>query len=1529
MESKDACRLKVPSLGNGRTAMDWTRENGHSEMASILQTYLTSWKPPDVQRNNQINFVLIKYDDAQNGILERLAASGDTDGADGLVPLDNVRFLPHGEVRTGTRVRYVDPPDGQPDRLNVEKHFGRTGVVVEVADNGRFTWKADKDGELVWPKYNTNVLPAIPNCIDVSGVETVSKTTASLINGRYYLQHYKQDGRHVWAQPMHGPCFEGRTMVFYLRWYAASKTWWIDNSLRNWDSGMAHAEEDCDVPSDVTPGAWGVADMGAEPVTFTPRCSSVKLVAENRFEKVHQRIGELGLLMGPHLLELDIGDNGFNDAMVRQLVKPLATCAGLTLFNLSNAECVDVGSGDESTTGELVLRALAHCPKLESIRVQRLPLTEHGCAGCTNDLPGIQGLDFTPNDGRVFGGRLAQISKACPNLRVLDISLTGAHCGNAHFWLSAGGLIELDVRGCSAIESLANFGDLYHCNKLKELNIEGFGKYAIGSRGLDKLLGRLNEENEQSCRGFPPGLQRLKCGGNNWTSNDILKIMNVEGHQKLEIKTDGQPGEIIEEVRRASPLFDLASKCLSPRDGFLLAKMIDRHGCDSVVQVDISFNALKNEGVVESGLLKALAGLPVLRGLKMAATSLEESDSICPITALSDFISDGKSFPKLTHLQVQKNGFSATAQKTLWEAWLLSGRSDKFSNIYDALEFFQAGETEGRQGELWTPIVKATPKVESHNKIDLRKLNITTDECATIVEPLTGHAASEVLLAGNSLGDKGLKHLLPALLTMPHLTHINLQATGITYEGANLLQKALGEGLKSLTRLDISPGFCVGSRVEVMEQFTSSDRAAFLLKKKQSGTIIKVHDAGHFFVDFGGEEYWVGQRDVSKLKGVGQNKIRDLRDLRAAWISAGKTERRKEDWSAGVFCCQPTSWACPRCTFINKGSVSRCDMCTEPGPEEIKTDEPPDISEDVQADLQVHWHPAVAKVMEEVCQDRWRGGMTGREFKKLDGRALVGQVRSGTLTIMASRTYGKGGWIDTNITGEQNVHIKMDLIRQYNLRDGQQITVRVSGLYPAKKKTPNGQPYTTEVLECEPLHNDRVDSPGECQHGHTLKEFENPWDTFLCGVCEQKIPRGSTMYSCQVCDFSKCEVCELEFRQQVSSQDELELSINRKRKDKEERERTNLQKKPQKQHHTMGEQKVGEKRQFKQGDQVRIADEFHVAGIRRGAGRVNQQMKVGWTGCIEYMDSSGDARIKFDCRDEGFSLELRVPKSKLVNLRLLKALKQGDKVEVVNSFSITGMTQDGQTKTMAIEKGMTATIMRLDEDGDARCDFKWFEITVVKRQFKNLRVTGSGGGGGGGVDPGLAALLRQHGIDTDDPIARMAMGHLGLPTGAGLGELLRASSDSSGGSDIEEAIRRSLGQAVDPPAEQGPAPAIKTTYRYAPLNDIPMSIRNSPDMDDRSPSMLDVGDTFEVSAQKIVNKTTWLRLADGRGWVYLANKYGPMCVKVEDVVLNQVVPSHEDDLTRAIRLTMPGATDQEIKDAVRAALESASEDDES
>ena len=64
------------------------------------------------------------------------------------------------------------------------------------------------------------------------------------------------------------------------------------------------------------------------------------------------------------------------------------------------------------------LQALTNCSDLRTLRLAKLPINaQPSCVGGPPDLPQLPGLKFA-KDGRVKGGRLAQLSKICQRLRV-------------------------------------------------------------------------------------------------------------------------------------------------------------------------------------------------------------------------------------------------------------------------------------------------------------------------------------------------------------------------------------------------------------------------------------------------------------------------------------------------------------------------------------------------------------------------------------------------------------------------------------------------------------------------------------------------------------------------------------------------------------------------------------------------------------------------------------------------------------------------------------------------------------------------------------------------------------------------------------------------------------------------------------------------------------------------------------------------------------------------------------------------------
>lgn len=228
-------------------------------------------------------------------------------------------------------------------------------------------------------------------------------------------------------------------------------------------------------------------------------------------------------------------------------------------------------------------------------------------------------------------------------------------------------------------------------------------------------MGLSNSEQYRNCKGFPAELQLLKCGGNGWDAKDIITLISIEQHRKLEIHTDGQPGEIIDAVRNTSTELVLASKSMSPPDCCLLTTMIERHGCGTVEKVDLTYNNdIGNEGLIgDSGLLGTLSKLPRLRELWLGGTGLDDTDTKHQIVdALAQTLQN--SFAKLQFLRLDRNKFSEASHKILWKAWRSAGREDKYRETADAIEFYTAVEQDKS--------VEVVEAFASSNKTDPVKL---------------------------------------------------------------------------------------------------------------------------------------------------------------------------------------------------------------------------------------------------------------------------------------------------------------------------------------------------------------------------------------------------------------------------------------------------------------------------------------------------------------------------------------------------------------------------------------------------------------------------------------------------------------------------------------------------------------------------------------------------------------------------------------------------------------------------------------
>ena len=92
-------------------------------------------------------------------------------------------------------------------------------------------------------------------------------------------------------------------------------------------------------------------------------------------------------------------------------------------------------------------------------------------------------------------------------LAEIACDFSGACCTGG--WKAS--LAELDVSWCGSVKHLANYGFLYHCKNLRVLGIEG---NALKTEGLEKFLGNSREGEKWKCKGFPTGLQELRCAGN-------------------------------------------------------------------------------------------------------------------------------------------------------------------------------------------------------------------------------------------------------------------------------------------------------------------------------------------------------------------------------------------------------------------------------------------------------------------------------------------------------------------------------------------------------------------------------------------------------------------------------------------------------------------------------------------------------------------------------------------------------------------------------------------------------------------------------------------------------------------------------------------------------------------------------------------------------------------------------------------------------------------------------------------------------
>lgn len=74
-----------------------------------------------------------------------------------------------------------------------------------------------------------------------------------------------------------------------------------------------------------------------------------------------------------------------------------------------------------------------------------------------------------------------------------------------------------------------------------------------------------------------------------------------------------------------------------------------------------------------------------------------------------------------------------------------------------------------------------------------------------------------------------------------------------------------------------------------------------------------------------------------------------------------------------------------------------------------------------------------------------------------------------------------------------------------------------------------------------------------------------------------------------------------------------------------------------------------------------------------------------------------------------------------------------------------------------------------------------------------------------------------------------------------------------------------------------------TTWSYSPYNGKKMFIRKSPSHDaEKIDNVIMPGETFVVCEERHVHGTTFLRLADGRGWTFNRSPGGIMCQKVNE-----------------------------------------------
>lgn len=401
---------------------------------------------------------------------------------------------------------------------------------------------------------------------------------------------------------------------------------------------------------------------------------------EDGKHKDYSVINKLGDLLNARMTELDISYNGLNDDMVQKLVKPISTCTALTLFDMSddNTACTVGELNDIDTTGELLLKALMNCRGLQVLRLARLPLnTKRSCLYGPNDIKGLQGLELSQS-GSVHGGRLAQLSKTCSNIRELVLSNTGVTCGQlCRFlpsWVST--VERLDVSGTKNLKYVASRGFLAKCTKLRELHIEGGG---MKREGLLYLMGM----NPAKGTGFPKGLRQLWCGGNFFTTEDIFTV--IEKYPALELETDGPSGAIIQAVKasKSTGELDLNGRSLTAADCPLLVRLLGQ-GSSHLRVVNLPNNRIGNDGL--AFFLDALATLRIrmdnLETLRMdnwgigdtAEQTNQPSDS-APTTSIVAKLKTFIANSKLKKMYLHNNHFSTNAQKELQSAWETAGKA--------------------------------------------------------------------------------------------------------------------------------------------------------------------------------------------------------------------------------------------------------------------------------------------------------------------------------------------------------------------------------------------------------------------------------------------------------------------------------------------------------------------------------------------------------------------------------------------------------------------------------------------------------------------------------------------------------------------------------------------------------------------------------------------------------------------------------------------------------------------------------------